>query len=127
MTRLVNHPLLHDGSTADIVVDGAGVGMPASYLPSFHFHVSHRPAHAPQPITSRLQPLVTQAVCIDRGDCRVAIPMDPDQRDDLPQWSGGLPCPLFHRRERLEAIPLPPKPPPDTPVATPLPILIPPT
>src|SRR5258708_22016215 len=100
MTRLVNHPLLHDGSTADIVVDGAGVGMPASYLPSFHFHVSHRPAHAPQPITSGLPPLVTQAGCIDRCDCRVAIPMERDQRDDLPQRSCWLACPPFHRGER---------------------------
>src|SRR5260221_2389052 len=99
MTRLVNHPLLHDGPTADVVVDRASVGMPASYLPSFHFHVSHRPAYAPQPITGCLQPLVTQAVCIDRGDCRIAIPMERDQPDDPPQWSCGMACYLIHRRE----------------------------
>ncbi len=32
-------PLLHDGLTAGVVVDAAGVGMPACYLPPFHFHV----------------------------------------------------------------------------------------
>src|SRR2546422_11074223 len=96
MTRLVNRPLLYSGPIAHAVVDGAGVGMPAGHLPPFHFHVSY----APQPITGRLEPLVTQEVRIDRGYRCIAVSMEHDQ------WNGPgrlwrVPvCPLAHRCER---------------------------
>src|SRR5258708_8263569 len=81
MTCLMNCPLLDEGLTADVVVDAASVGMPTYHLPLFRFHARH----ASQPSTGSLEPLVKQAVRIDRGDCRIAIAMERDEWDDLPQ------------------------------------------
>src|SRR5579872_3238593 len=91
----MNRPLLDEDPTAAVVVDAAGVGMPARYLPLFHFQIWH----APQPRTGGLEPLVKQAVRIDRGDSGIAIPMERDERDDLSEWSCVLACPLLHRRQ----------------------------
>src|SRR2546430_17329290 len=77
-TTLVNRPLLYSGPIAHAMVDGAGVGMPALHLSPIHFHVSH----APQPITGRLEPLVTQKVRVDRGNRCIAVSMEHDQ------WNG---------------------------------------
>src|SRR6266566_8334787 len=81
MTRLMDRPLLHEGPVADVVVDAASVGMPTRHLPPFRFHARH----ASQPSTGSLEPLVKQAVRIDRGDRRIAIAMERDEWDDLPQ------------------------------------------
>src|SRR5258706_4702641 len=95
MTCLMNRPLLHEGPTADVVVDAAGVGMPIRHLPPFHFHARH----APQPSTGSLEPLVKQVVRTDRGDRRIAIPMERDEWDDLLQGSCVVDGPLLHSCE----------------------------
>src|SRR5216684_8345684 len=92
MTCLMNRPLLDEGPTADVVVDAAGVGMPIGHLPLFHFHARY----APQPSTGGLEPLVKQAVHIDRGDRRIAISMERDDWDELPQVSCVGDGPLLH-------------------------------
>src|SRR2546430_3790296 len=66
-TTLFRSPLLYSGPIAHAMVDGAGVGMPALHLSPIHFHVSH----APQSITGRLEPLVTQKVRVDRKSTRL--------------------------------------------------------
>src|SRR3989441_12440056 len=95
MTCLMNGPLLDEGLTADVVVDAASVGMPTCHLPLFRFHARH----APQPRTGSLEPLVKQAVRIDRGDRRIAIPMERDEWDDLLQGSCVVDGPLLHSCE----------------------------
>src|SRR2546427_6731839 len=81
MPCLMNHPLLHESLTADVLVGAASVGMPTCHLPLFRFHARH----SSQPSTGSLEPLVKQAVRIDRGDRRIAIAMERDEWDDLPQ------------------------------------------
>src|SRR6266566_3043253 len=95
MTRLVDNPFLHDRSTTSIPVDETRVGMPASYLPPFYSGVLLDAGS----IISRLKPLVYQAISVDRGDSRIAVPMEDDQWNAFGQPSCMLRCSLFHRSE----------------------------
>src|SRR5262249_40583829 len=95
MTRLVDNPLLRDGSTGGIAVEKAGVGMAADGLSSFYPHVSC----GGLPVAGCREPLVEQAIRIGRGDSAIAISMKDNHRDSGGKWPDVLRYPLSHCRK----------------------------
>src|SRR6266700_1612059 len=96
MARLVNKPLLYNGMTASIVVHRARVGSSTGHLSPFHFRALCRSA----PLMARWpQPLVEQVISVDRGDSRIALAMEHDQRDSRSRLSRRPASASSHRRK----------------------------
>src|SRR6266700_6393306 len=96
MAGLVNQPLLYNDMTASIVVQRARVGSSTGHLSPFHF----RAVCSSALLMARWpQPLVEQVISIDRGDSRIAVAMEHDQRESRSQSSRRLISPSSHRRK----------------------------
>jgi hypothetical protein len=95
MAHLVNKSLLYNGMTASNVVNRARLGPFAGHLSPFHLRALCSSALL---MARCLQPLVEQEISVGRGDGRIAVAMERDQRDNRGQLSRRLANPSSHRR-----------------------------